>query len=184
MKKLNTLLEEYIPAYEEEILYKSRMLDFINNYDNVFSRKQIFGHFTASSLLLNSDSSKFLLMHHKKLNRWMQLGGHCDEDEDVLAVSIKEAMEESGINEIVHLSDKIFDIDIHTIPSNSKEAEHFHFDIRFLLKTDGNDHFIKNEESNDLKWVLFEGFNPSEYSLENSVIRMIQKHSIPLQRLI
>ena len=114
----------------------------------------------------------------------MQLGGHCDGDEDVLAVSIKEAQEESGINEIVPLSDKIFDIDIHRIPANSKDVAHFHFDIRFLLKTNGNDNFVKNEESNDLKWVLFDGFNHQEFGLENSVTRMIQKHLSPLQRVI
>ncbi len=39
------------------------------------------GHFTASAFLLNHDQTKFLLMHHKKLNKWLQLGGHCESDD-------------------------------------------------------------------------------------------------------
>ncbi|HJD64773.1 MAG TPA: palindromic element RPE3 domain-containing protein [Rickettsia endosymbiont of Diachasma alloeum] len=70
------------------------------------------GHFTASAFLLNSDQTKFLLMNHKKFNKWQQLGGHCESD-NILAEAIREAQEESGINEIEAVSNNIFDIDVY-----------------------------------------------------------------------
>ncbi len=175
MQILKNLLSNYNPSYEEEKIYKSRIIHFIENYKNIFSRTQTHGHFTASSLLLNKDCTKFLLMYHKKLNKWLQLGGHCDGESDILAVAIKESSEESGIEDIVPISENIFDIDIHAIPANSKDPEHFHYDIRFLLKAN-NDDFVKNEESHELKWVDLENFDNREYGLEHSVTRMIEKY--------
>lgn len=103
---LRSNLENYVSNFQEEIENKERMIKFLENCQNSknsqnpFSRTTIEGHFTGSALLLNSDKSKFLLMHHKKLNKWLQLGGHCDGDSNVLAVAIKEAQEESGILDI------------------------------------------------------------------------------------
>jgi 8-oxo-dGTP pyrophosphatase MutT (NUDIX family) len=168
-------LENYDSKFQQEIEYKKRMLNFLDNCKNPFSRTNIEGHFTASALLLNSDKTKFLLMHHKKLGKWLQLGGHCDGDSNVLAVAIKEAQEESGILNIQPISREIFDIDIHLFPSNSKEKEHYHYDIRFLLKTVNNDYYIKNSESNDLKWIEFSSYNPDKMLLDNSVKRLVEK---------
>lgn len=132
------------------------------------------GHFTASAFLLNHDQTKFLLMHHKKLNKWLQLGGHCESD-DLLTEAIREAREESGINEIEAVSNNIFDIDVHYIPQTLKDPSHYHYDIRFLLKTIDNDNFIKNNESHELKWFSFADYPQLGIELERSVTRMIEK---------
>lgn len=172
---LHHLLNNYFPEDINEINYKQRMLDFLNTHQNPFERSLKIGHFTASAFLLNTDKTKFLLMHHKKLNQWFQLGGHCDGDPDVLAVAIKEAQEESGIMEISPISTKIFDIDIHSIPSNEKDSEHYHYDIRFLLKTIDNDNFVQNDESHALRWIDL--YSSSELSLKQSIKRMVDKYN-------
>jgi hypothetical protein len=100
---LYALLNNYFPEDINEINYKQRMLDFLNTHQNPFARSLKIGHFTASAFLLNTDKTKFLLMHHKKINLWIQPGGHCDGNPDVLAVAIKESQEESGIMEIYPL---------------------------------------------------------------------------------
>lgn len=133
------------------------------------------GHFTASTFLLNSDQTKFLLMNHKKFNQWQQLGGHCKSD-NIFAEAIREAQEESGINEIEAVSNNIFDIDVYYIPQTSKEPSHFHYDIRFLLKTIDNGNFIKNDESHELKWFSFADYPQLGVELERSVTRMIEKY--------
>jgi 8-oxo-dGTP pyrophosphatase MutT (NUDIX family) len=92
-------------------------------------------------------------MHHTKLDKWFQLGGHCDGHSDVLAVAIKEAQEESGIVGIEPVSNKIFDIDIHLIPANPKEKEHYHYDVRFLLHVISNEEVVQNNESKELRWI-------------------------------
>ena len=95
-----------------------------------------------------------MLTHHKKLNRWLQLGGHSDGDNNTRNVALREATEESGISDISFMIQSIFDVDIHTIPENTtkNEPEHKHYDVRFLLKAP-HESFIISEESNALKWV-------------------------------
>ena len=142
-EKLIKLLNEYTPT-QEEILFKDKILSFVNQYENCFERSLEIGHITASSWLLNKEKTKALLMHHAKLNMWVQLGGHCDGDPDVLEVAIKEAQEESGIQNIKAVSDKIFDIDIHLIPETKKEKSHYHYDVRFLLYVASDERIIQN----------------------------------------
>lgn len=92
---------------------------------------------TGSAWLLNPDGTKVLLTHHKKLNRWLQFGGHSDGESNTWNVALREVTEESGIQNIQFVSSDIFDVDIHTIPENSKknEPEHKHYDIRFFIKS-------------------------------------------------
>ena len=85
------LLQDYNPQDIEELESRVRMLDFIAQYEDCFERTLEIGHITGSAWILSKDGSKALLLHHAKLDRWLQLGGHCDGDSDVLAVAIKEA---------------------------------------------------------------------------------------------
>lgn len=112
-------------------------------------------------------------MHHTKLDKWFQLGGHCDGNPDVLAVAIKEAQEESGIKEIIPVYEEVFDIDIHLIPGNSREKEHYHYDVRFLLQVNSNEQIVQNRESKELRWIEKK---PTSLPTQNpSVIRMFNK---------
>lgn len=153
---LNTykLLEQYDPLYPEEVVYKEKMMELLRTCDDCFLRSCRVGHFTSSAFLLNKDMTHVCLMHHTKLDMLMQLGGHCDGDSDVLNVSIKEAQEESGINNIRALDYGIFDIDIHLIPPYLQDEAHYHFDIRFLLHAYEDDKLIQNRESKELRWVI------------------------------
>ena len=167
------MLSKYSPKAPEEIAFKKDILAFIEKYEDCFKRSLEVGHITASAWILNNDKSKALLMHHAKLDKWFQLGGHCDGNPDVLAVALKEAQEESGIQKIVPISREIFDIDIHLIPANSREKEHYHYDIRFLLQVTSSEDIIQNRESKELRWI---NKNSKELPTNNpSVIRMFNK---------
>lgn len=167
------LLHTYQPVHPEEITFKDQMLTFINQNPDCFERSLASGHITASAWLINHDGSKALLLHHFKLDKWFQLGGHCDGDSDVLSVAIKEAQEESGIENIVPVSTDIFDIDIHLIPQNSREQAHYHYDVRFLLKVLGNQNLVRNRESKELRWIEK---NINALPTDNrSVVRMFDK---------
>lgn len=167
------LLHRYAPASKEERQFKAEMLTFLNAYDDCFERTLAVGHFTASCWLLNKAGDHALFTHHAKLNRWLQLGGHCDGNPDLLAVAIKEAQEESGIEHIIPVSSEIFDIDIHLIPENKKEAAHYHYDVRFLLQVTSDETIVRSDESHDLRW-----FNKDATVLPNvndAVRRMFNK---------
>ncbi len=109
-------LRSYTTSYPEELESRDKIVDLITTQTDCFKRSFTNpGHITASAWLLNFDGSKVLLMHHAKLNKWLQPGGHCDGDLNTLAVAIKEAQEESGIQVIRPVMDSIFDLDIHYI---------------------------------------------------------------------
>lgn len=167
------MLEQYQPTDYNEQLAQQQMLKFIQNNHDCFERSLLTGHITASSWLLNKDHSKALLMHHAKLDKWLQLGGHCDGNTDVIAVAIKEAQEESGIQAIETFQSSIFDIDIHLIPENKKEKAHYHYDVRFLLHVTSDENITQNSESKELRWI---SKNRNELpTSEESVIRMFNK---------
>lgn len=149
---LETLLETYEPEDNQEKEYKEEMLEMLKDPD-CFKRERLAGHFTASDWIVNSDNTKALITHHKKLNMYLQLGGHCDGDSDVIRVAYKEAMEESGITSLI-IRRAIFDIDVHVIPEHKGVPSHKHYDVRFLFQVLDNSEFVLNEEeSNELRWV-------------------------------
>lgn len=171
--QLIELLNRYIPSDDEEKVSKEHILSFVKEHPDCFERTLEIGHITASCWLVNHDNTKALLTHHKKLNKWLQLGGHCDGDSDVVRVALKEAQEESGLNAVKPISGEIFDISIHLIPQYKDVPEHYHYDIRFLLQATENKDVLVSEESLALMWINKDGTNLPPNS--DSVSRMFTK---------
>lgn len=174
--KRSLLLEQlhrYNPTDSLEKEYKNRIIEFVNQHEDCFERTLQEGHVVASAWLVDKDKMKALLMHHKKLDLWVQLGGHCDGNPDTLAVATKEAQEESGMINIIPVHDQIFDVDIHLIPATPTEKAHYHYDIRYLLQVVDDEPLVQNRESKELRWI-----NKERSSLptnEQSVVRMFDK---------
>ena len=172
-RKLLEALESYGDRYPQESNLVERFNIFIGENTHCFQRDNLIGHVTGSAWLVCSSYNRVLLTHHKKLNRWLQLGGHSDGEADSLKVALREASEESGLHVTV-LDSSIFDLDIHEIPARKHEAAHLHFDVRFVLQaTDVN--FVVSPESHDLRWVNIEDIE--KYTKEYSVLRMRDKYS-------
>jgi 8-oxo-dGTP pyrophosphatase MutT (NUDIX family) len=165
-------INDYLPLKEEGDI-KDRFIAFINAHLDCFDRSCSLGHITGSSFVISPDKSSVLLSFHRKLNIWVQLGGHADGEADVTNVALREAHEESGIklNDLYIYKD-IIDLDIHLIPKNQKDEAHFHFDVRFIVLSNTWD-FICSEESLQLKWVKFNDIE--HYSKEVSLIRALNK---------
>ena len=114
-----------------------------------------------------------LLHHHRKLGRWLQFGGHCDGDEDVVRVARREALEESGIQGLIVASERPFDLDIHEIPAHGGEPAHFHYDVRFMLIAPEAAAPVLSAESHELRWFAAEEL--AGLPLDESLRRMIRK---------
>ena len=169
--KLLEGLAVYRETYKSESGSVDRFTDFVESSTNCFSRENLFGHVTGSAWILSPDHTKVLLTHHKKLNRWLQLGGHSDGESNTLQVAMREAKEESSL--VVNpVDDLIFDIDIHEIPVRGSDPQHLHFDVRFLFESTGTK-FRVSSESNALSWAPLMGLE--KYSIEESVLRMREK---------
>lgn len=129
------------------------MLAFIEAHPNdAHLRTCLEGHLTASCLLLNHAGTHALLTHHRKLMKWLQLGGHCDGDANLAHAALCEATEESGIDGIV-IDPLPVDLDIHTIPARPREPEHLHLDARFIARAPEGARAVISAESIELAWV-------------------------------
>jgi 8-oxo-dGTP pyrophosphatase MutT (NUDIX family) len=146
---------------------------FVETHPDCLLRSCREGHLTGSAWVLDPRRTRVLLTHHRKLDRWLQLGGHADGDPDLLAVALKEAREEGGITGLRVVSPEPFDVDQHRIPARGEVPAHFHFDLRFLLEADPAEAVVVSDESHDVAWVPLTGveaLNPDE-----SMMRMVRK---------
>lgn len=167
-------LSDYQSFNEEEEDYRLSMLRLLQTEKDCFHRHLLHGHFTGSAFIINTDCEKVLLLHHRKLDKWLQPGGHADGDENIARVAEREAWEETGLKNIRLLQPTIFDLDIHTIPARKNEPEHLHYDIRFLFVADSSEPLLLNSESKALAWLPLE--EVAEQSGHNSSIcRMLEK---------
>ncbi len=159
------------------------MIAFVQSQPRCFERGLLIGHITGSAWLLDATGRRVLLTHHRKLNKWLQLGGHADGNPDVLDVALREAREESGIHEIAAIQDDIFDLDVHPIPARGDEPAHFHYDVRFLLRVCGDEVFQISEESHDLRWLTVEeipalGVGQSVMRMRSKWMKMIEEEKL------
>ncbi len=142
-----------------------------------FRNHTVPGHWTASAFVWDPVAKKLLLMHHRKLQKWLQPGGHADGDKDLEMVARKETIEETGI--VVEnpaswaKGMSILDFDIHEIPARKSERAHLHFDVRYLYLADSNIAPVQNEESNGVAWID-ESKIPT-LTNEESLLRPLQK---------
>lgn len=146
------------------------LLDDTGGSASPFERARLAGHFTGSAWLVSADGQCALLMHHRKLDRWLQPGGHADGDPDLAAVALREAEEETGLTGLV-VEPAVFDLDRHAIPARGAEPEHWHHDVRFVVRATGNEAFVLNEESHALAWRDV-GDIAADSSLDPSLRRM------------
>ena len=143
---------------EEESQILSQIQAFVESSPDCFDRRLLTGHVTGSAIVIHPDYNQVVLTLHAKLDLWLQLGGHCDNDPDVVAVAKKEVEEESGLKHVwiyPNSSAPIpIDFDIHSIPKYQDTPAHLHYDVRFLMRSRRAD--IKQSiESHDLKWFNF-----------------------------
>ncbi|MFC4527415.1 NUDIX hydrolase [Dyella halodurans] len=118
---------------------------------HAFERTSLDAHFTGSAWLVSADGARVLLTHHRKLGRWLQLGGHADGDTELARVALREAEEESGLDDL-SVQPEPFDLDRHRIPARGDEPEHWHYDVRFVVRAGANEQFVLSEESHALAW--------------------------------
>lgn len=137
---------------------------------DVFTRAHLAGHFTGSAFLLSADGRRALLLHHAKLGRWLQPGGHADGEADLAQVALREAEEETGLAGLVVEAD-IFDLDRHTIPARGAEPEHQHWDVRYVVRCSSDETPRLNSESRAFAWRPIDEL-AVDGSLDPSIRRM------------
>ena len=176
---LLALLDRYEVRHPDERGTVDRIRDLLRTRERAYHRDCFApGHITTSAWIVSQETGAALFTHHRKLGRWLQLGGHTDGDTDVVASAIREAEEESGLSRFRALpwdaGPEILDVDVHVIPARGREPAHEHHDIRFLLEVSEKQPIAASEaESLAVRW-----FTPEEVGArfdEESILRMGRK---------
>lgn len=165
-------LESYRGLDKNEETHRVQTIEFLKKNKDPATRKNLSGHLTTSAWLLSPDLHKVLLTHHKKLHKWIQLGGHIEGESNLLDSALREAKEESGIENILALQPQPIDLAIHDIPAYQNEPAHKHYDLTFLLQAQ-NLNYRVSEESYKLGW-----FDPGELlktTKETNLLRLHRK---------
>ena len=146
---------------------------FVEEHADCLLRSCLPGHLTGSAWIVNAQRTQTLLTHHRKLDKWLQLGGHADGEVDLSAVALREAREESGLASVRLVSANVFDVDRHWIPERKSEPGHYHYDLRFLVEAEVAEPLVLTNESKDLAWVGLE--EVTRLNPEESMLRMVRK---------
>ena len=147
--------------------------DFALAHADCCERTCVPGHFTGSAWVVSSNGERALLMHHRKLDIWVQPGGHADGNGDLAAVALREAEEETGLRGL-HIEGGVFDLDRHLIPARKADPAHFHYDVRFVVRAGADEGFVVNEESHALAWISVREIADDPHA-DESVRRMARK---------
>jgi 8-oxo-dGTP pyrophosphatase MutT (NUDIX family) len=156
------------------------MKQLVKTHPNIMAQNCEIGHITGSALVCDY-RGRCLLHYHKKLKRWLQVGGHADYESNFADVALREAQEETGLPDLAHRTLEPIDFDIHTIPASDTKPEHLHLDFRYMLMTNRPEEINPLEgESRDFVWANFDNLlNPSdpndEKLLDPALKRLIMK---------
>jgi 8-oxo-dGTP pyrophosphatase MutT (NUDIX family) len=182
-RPLLNLLECYRHAFPGESAVVDRIVELVEAHADCFERTCRPGHITGAAWIVSADRRRCLLTHHRKLNRWLQLGGHADGQTEIEEVALREAREESGMTDFdfVPIAGALLplDLDVHQIPARYDAAgrqiedAHEHHDVRFLLVAHAGQGLSTSDESHEVRW--FTSDEVLRLTDEESVLRMLYK---------
>ena len=176
--ELRNKKEKHMTFNEQEEKDKKLMLKYIDTFDNVLTRENEFGHFTASSWAVNKDRTKVLMIYHNIYKSWAWTGGHADGCQDLLEVAVRELKEETGVENVKIVKDDIFSLEIIRVNGHVKRGKyvssHVHLNVTYLLEVDENEVLkIKEDENSGVKWVNIE--DVEKLSTERWMIEYVYK---------
>jgi 8-oxo-dGTP pyrophosphatase MutT (NUDIX family) len=153
--------------------HRDEILRFADEHDDAAHRSSLAGHLTGSALVVDSAATRTLLMLHRKLGRWFQPGGHADGDNNLPAVALREATEETGIDGL-RVAVPAIDVDVHEVRPPG-EQPHLHLDTRYLVIAPEGALESANEESLALRWVTEDDLDHLDPPVDDSTRRLVRR---------
>ena len=154
------ILSRHAPGDDAEAADLARIRAFVQRHAQPFDRTIAEGHLTGSAVVLTADGARVLLLHHGKLRRWLQPGGHAEAGETAgEQVALREALEETGLSNLaLHpFAPRPLDVDVHDIPARKDEPAHEHLDLRYLVVADADEPLRPADgETRQVRWFQWD----------------------------
>ena len=155
---LREQIAAFVPFNDQEASDRRLMLEHLDRYDNLLTRDNEVMHFTASGWVVTPDHSQVLMIYHNIYHSWAWTGGHADGEEDLLAVALREAREETGIHTLEPVSPEIFSLEILGVDAHVKRGRHvsthLHLNVTYLIQAlAGEPLRVKPDENSAVAWV-------------------------------
>ena len=171
-------IKHYQPSNEQEKSDKEMILYAIETFEDVLTRNNKIAHMTSSAFIVNKKRDKTLMIHHNIYNSWSITGGHVDGETDLLAVALREAIEETGITNATPISSDIFSLDLLPVLGHMRKgvyiSAHLHLSIIYLFEADERESLMVNpDENSDVKWLPMDEIEA--YSNEPHMITIYKK---------
>lgn len=157
-QEIYELIRNYKASCVQEERDRAVMLRYIEQFDDILERENLFAHFTASPWIMNHDGTKVLLVYHRIFDSWGWCGGHCDGEQDFLSVAVREGREESGLSSIRSCPGGILGLDILPVGQHMRRGEfvnaHVHLNLTYLCTADEREPLhCKEDETKGAMWT-------------------------------
>ena len=159
--KIQKELEHVCQGKEKYIKWTAMILKCQMEEEAIFDRGNCLAHMTASAWVVNPGRAKVLMVYHNIYKSWSWLGGHADNEQDLLQVAVREVKEESGLARVRPVSEDIYSLEVLTVDGHEKRGayvgSHLHLNVTYLLEADENDAlFSKADENSGAAWFGLE----------------------------
>jgi 8-oxo-dGTP pyrophosphatase MutT (NUDIX family) len=172
--KLDAQLAAHASADEKEARDVAFVREFLRAHpQDAHLRSQLLGHLTGSGFVLDAARTQVLLLHHGRLDRWLQPGGHGEGEIDPREIALREIAEETGLTDLAPLGDGLFDVDVHPIPSRKSEPAHLHLDLRYAFVANAAAEPRLSPESRELRWFPLDALpGDADQSLRRAIRKL------------
>lgn len=176
MENFAKQIREYVPCSEQEERDKKVILQWLESGADILTRENEIAHLTASAWVVSPDRKSVLMAYHNLYDSWAWLGGHADGDSDLLAVALREAQEESGIETVRPVTEDILSLEILCVNGHEKRGRyvpsHLHLNVTYLLEADPAQPLrVKSDENSAVAWIAEEDI--PEKSTEHWFVKRI-----------
>lgn len=151
----------YTPWNEQEARDKAQILRFLEHNPDAFLRSNTMAHMTASAWVVNAARDRVLMVYHRLYDSWAWTGGHADGETDLLAVALREAREETGVEHLRPASREIYSLEVLTVDGHLKRgayvSSHLHLNVTYLIEADERDPLrVCEAENTAVRWFTLE----------------------------